>query len=461
MTHANRRIGLLIFVFLFFYFADFAAYGLWRALAISYVVIGVFLVMDRLLHRRAPIIDNGREAVLVLSVLVIFALFKLQDLVFTNLKFYEFLTRVLAPAVVLALLLRFAKGSAANSLFLTRALALFLLLSFSFFVFGTAIFGHAFKLLRHSLWSGYYDYLLYKVSAVRDLGLLGNQAMLAGLSPRSYLFGYQVAGGITLSVCLFFTEGRRWRMLWLFTSLVGLVAMAMLAERSTLPAVITGLFVFYLGSGRIIKHRVLRTSILCGFAIAIMVAFAGAWGNPLSGKESKALAKYMPSGSIMERYAKEDKWARLNMQIAGFTVAAQNPMGLFLQGIREEHWGRSVPRKYQMKPDRFGEYELVHNGYLRIPICYGWLAGLLMLYVLAATLRRIRIIGRRTSGGNYGNAIGAALVALFVQALFHNDSLFSTERITWVVFILLLAWYHHSINQPISVEKGSMLHANR
>jgi len=83
-------------------------------------------------------------------------------------------------------------------------------------------------------------------------------------------------------------------------------------------------------------------------------------------------------------------------------------------------------------------------------IYFGWITFFLMAYVLIWIFRKVKYMGGRAGAGDsmtkrYGRAVGSSLVALSVQPIFHNDSLFSMERTTWMFFLLLILWNHYAL----------------
>jgi hypothetical protein len=105
-----------------------------------------------------------------------------------------------------------------------------------------------------------------------------------------------------------------------------------------------------------------------------------------------------------------------------------------------------------MSPNDHGEYFLAHNGYLRLVLFLGWIVAFLMLYVLLAIIIKIKFIGGHMIRSDsiprtYGNAVAASFVSLFVQAVFHNASLFTIEKTNWIIFVLVLLWHHYALSE--------------
>jgi hypothetical protein len=438
------KIGILLFLVL--YLAEFTEYKIPQLLAFSYPIIGLFLLVRAITARELPFNRDDLKPVMI--IMLMFAMFMLKDYVYKkDIMFYQFIVRTLAPFVVFWLFMGFGKKSKNNAVFLTKSLAIFLFASFVFMVYGKVFLSSSsFNHVRYVLYAHYIDDVMAANEAT-SIDTLYTQALLAGLCQRAYIFGYQIAGGVTLLVCLFFIEMKKQRIFWGFCSVIGLIALLIAAERSTLPALLAGLFALYLTSHGMIKTRIRITAAVIVFAVLIVVTTAG---DPFSSKEIK---KYMPIGSITERFQKKDVSGRFAMQAAGLDVALKNPLGLFAQNVREEHWGRvAADEGYKFPSDRRGEYELVHNGYIRIIILLGWITVPLMAYVIFSIFRRIKHFGSCMTGGDvkirrYGAAAGSCLIALLVQPLAHNDSLFFIEKTTWIFFILLLVWHYHIRNE--------------
>lgn len=438
-------------VFFFFYIGDFTAYNLQRISTYAYIVLGFILLIASFINIKNSSFDKN-EIKNVLIIMAIYSLFITKDFIFRDIKLYQVLVRVSAPFVVFWLLMKFGKKNESNTIYLTRCLGIFLLISFSFLVFGRAFLGNGYLSLRHFLYGNYYDTLLSMYSAT-SLTMLHPQMMLAGLSPHGYLFGYQLAGGVTLLISLFFSENRSWRVCWGLSSIIGLAALIMTAERSTIPAIAMGLLFFLIISPGVIKNKIFKMTIFYIIPLLILISVIDVFYDLSAMTSHKNSKKLMPAGSIIERFNRQDKYIRLQWQLAAVAITLNNPAGLFFQGIKEENWGRMAEKEgYAIRPDARGEYEFVHNGYLRIVMYFGWVTFFLMFNVIISACKKIKYVARRattqdTMVKTYGAANASSFVALLVQAIFHNDSLFSIERFTWIVFILLLLSYHYAIKE--------------
>jgi hypothetical protein len=81
----------------------------------------------------------------------------------------------------------------------------------------------------------------------------------------------------------------------------------------------------------------------------------------------------------------------------------------------------------------------------------GWWSGALMIvffvYLMKEALRFRRHVRPRSPSdgeiGRYGVVATAVFVSLLVQAMFHNDSIFTFERTSWISLCILLVTYRH------------------
>ncbi|MFX0140228.1 MAG: O-antigen ligase family protein, partial [Candidatus Hodarchaeota archaeon] len=271
----------------------------------------------------------------------------------------------------------------------------------------------------------------------------------AGLAPASHIFGYQIAGGF-LIISLFFAEkNTAWKLIWAPCSVLLLVVVTIFGERSIIPAFAIGLITFIVLSPKIkIKNRKTlneRFILFLFFVISFLLIFRIVYLNQKRTIQDKPLA------FIHERFKAGDIRIRLGMQLAAIEIILEEPFGLFWKGINEEDWGYIANAKgYEVVPDANNiDYSLVHNGYLRLVLYFGVLIGLCITVVLIFIFKRLKYFKAKnkledSEGKRYGRAVGASLLTLLVQAMFHNNSIFTFDKTTWITFCFFIIWAKHN-----------------
>lgn len=256
----------------------------------------------------------------------------------------------------------------------------------------------------------------------------------SGLSPYLHLFGYQLAAllGIALS---YFVAGGVYRSasvaLIFFVSLVSVVA----AQRSVLAAGFFSLLfgIFYTTFFMSIRGAFHR-SILLIFVIATIgyIVFEVGFGGDVAD---------LPN--LFDRFDPENVGERGGMQIAALKIIADKPFGLIADFKDELYWGvEAMKLGYSVAIDpATNSYALVHNSYLRFPLELGWLAFLVVGFICYRVLigcgetLRLSVNNERQFPGSVvlSTVVSGAILALCVQALFHNDSILTFEATSLVL----------------------------
>jgi|GEM_PF-3980451 len=299
---------------------------------------------------------------------------------------------------------------------LTRAVALIILLSVLWF-FASLVLGGVFMQGRYYLYSGELSkYLIGDVELERA----------TGLALMHVNMGYQICLGLTLSIFLYLAENRIWKKFWLVITIVMIAGLIYVAQRSTIPAV-ASVCVLAALLGRKWKNLILITGLLSLSCVIIFFAADFEWGK-------------VNLQSRVENVA--DTHARIGWQIAALKVIASSPMGNLSGGLNWEERSVEMGADYSY----YGwDIKAVHNSYLGRVINYGWGAGLLILFVSYLFYRHVAkpILSTQYSDSKYklyAESSVYAFIALSVQALFHNASMYTLEPASWVAFSLSCAW---------------------
>ncbi len=276
-------------------------------------------------------------------------------------------------------------------------------------------------------------YLIYKpMYATADERTMSLTFKLAnGLSPYIFLFGYQMAAAVPLTVILFLSERNKYlKALWAVGSVMSVSAMALLAERSVALA----------GFAAILFYLYRRKRFAACFALMSIIA------------ASIVLMQALGSENIFTRLKSTESMAegfdRLWLQLTGISVAFKNPLGLMVTG---GSWAEEV---YSSGADfsTWGGIEIgIHNSYIGRVIAYGWVFGALMIVVI---LRLLKGIGKALQNSTprpkdsfgYADATAASLLSILIQALFHNSSIFTFNGVSIMALFLFLMWHDIMFN---------------
>lgn len=258
----------------------------------------------------------------------------------------------------------------------------------------------------------------------------------SGLSPQPHLLGYLscAALGLTLSslLCLRIGERIRQYTLTFVTMLISLLAVSVNLQRSAAlgAAFGAGLLFWSPYRGRL-TARMPFIFTLAGIAAAAVVPQIVA-----------SAARRMDYGNIAEKFqSARDYEFRIQMQFEALKLIAQAPLGLEFHGISWDEAG--LAKAAEVTNVKAQKGLAVHNGYLNIGLRYGWPGvGLVLVFlwssgraILACIRRPMDLPGLRAEAAA---SIAAACFGLFyVQALFHNSSLFKAEPASMVFASLL------------------------
>lgn len=407
-----------------------------------YVSVAAFVVACFLWQPKRTILavtGSRSQLLFVLAIYILYIIFATRRSVHTDPEpLYKTSIYGLMHVLSFFALQIHAYGSRENAIRICRAFVAVLLTSFLFcgigLLFPLQIFG-----IRYFLYGNIYDQF-------EHTGFLGLLAFTwrTGIAPHLYLFGYQVAAGTALVIASFMMS-RRLRALWGALALFCFGIVIVVAQRSVLPALVIALVVLYLlkprPPGRV---QAIMTSASAAVALALVVVMASAL--------TATLVSFVDEGDnvelLQERVGSDDLRTRLGMQLASMEIIATHPLGLVAQDRAEEQWGTLAEKLgYEVVVDaNHVDYALVHNGYLRIIMYLGWLAGIAIIASLTYVLReflQVARLARILLATNemivrYALLAASAVAALVVQAMFHNDSIFTFERTSWTALCILL-----------------------
>ena len=437
----NKIVNFLIFVLILFYISGFSSFGVQLLFFGSIGIIGYFLITLRL--KKTLAIFNNKELLIIILIFIIYIIFSLRSSIFDNKdkNIFKNIICGLQHIVVLYLLAIHGLKNLNNAITLTRIFAIVLFLSFIFFNIGFIIFPEQFIQLRYALYGKYYEQLI-------EEGLFSMPSLLlAGLTPDPVRFGYQVTAGF-LIISLFFIEKHRyWKLFLISASIFVFTALIVIAERSVVAAFVAGfvIYIMLLHRRAFTLKKVIRMHLILLLLLGTYILLFYKMEYILDFNFMESTNR--PIKLLHERFGLGDIGIRLGMQLAALEIISEKPLGLFAEGMKEEDWGYLANEKgYEVVPDANNiAYALVHNGYLRPIMYFGWIIGLGIIFILIYLFRQLKYFKAKiqeedSERKKYGRAIASVLVALLVQAMFHNYSLFTFEKATWITFCLFMIW---------------------
>ena len=266
-------------------------------------------------------------------------------------------------------------------------------------------------------------------------GYLLTAGMRSGLAERPHVFGYHL---VPLSICLLtiwvFAKGRLRRLTVGALLLAAGVTVLLYGERSVFLAIALGLAALGLRP----QYR--------GKAIALGLVLAIVFAGVILEQSLIDLEKSRVQKDLFTRFTDKELHAeavgRIQLQMAGVKVLWDHPEGLYLA---EESLSDLVTERDAAVFDSWGGPMGVHNGYLAWSLQYGWLYAFLLAPILWNLLHISRSLLLTRSGSAFAIGslpmLGAALLGLLAQGLFHHPSLASLDPATLVFLLLALSAY--------------------
>lgn len=266
-----------------------------------------------------------------------------------------------------------------------------------------------------------------------------NLIIPAGLVSRQHIFGYQIAGLIPLVFSLLLTSRTFAKRSILVTILLlGCLAVVLSGQRSALGATVVGVGVVF----SLLSVRKKISIAIFSFTIAALLLIVSSPGETLI----KGIFRSLDDDYIINKlqdYQEIDM--RFALQQRAIELIIQNPLGI---GGDNEEWTSYAA-------DLFTGAEITaHNAYLVTMIQLGWLSGFVMFLVICLSLLKFlrplknpsTIYSSREEFYWRLGLIGA-WIALLLNALFHNASLFGIEGVTWTIYVLLWIWHTEEENK--------------
>lgn len=245
-----------------------------------------------------------------------------------------------------------------------------------------------------------------------------------GLATMVHIYGYQAAalGGIGLALAYDASDRARSRLVLGALLLAGASVVLLLSwQRSAALAVLAAAVALAVRKG---AWPLLKTAAVLAPVVACLLLLPGApalLDDTIVGKNQADIKK---------------EW-RLELQAETLEIIAAHPLGLVAEGKSWDYslfrWGGALSRKGLSG----------HNAYLMQVAYFGWPVALLLLLILARTVTGALRHGfgcGRTEAGVWPLAMSCALIALFVNALLHNSSLFNAEGSTLFTYVAVWHW---------------------
>ena len=303
--------------------------------------------------------------------------------------------------------------------FITRYTALLLVVS-ALWMIASSFIEEPFQSIRQFVYSGHMERF--------DLAYI-QMANKTGLTFSHFSMGYQLAGGIILTVFLFLTEQGRWKIFWAISSGAMCIAILIASQRSVIPAVAFVLILYWFLN----KKRSIKYIFLIGAVFAV-IFFAGKY----------YLDRYQFADTIYSKFeTQEDTRHRLGWQQVAMRIIAEKPVGNFFGELDWEDESLARGADYS---EFGGEVKYVHNGYLAVMLSLGW-AGVILVagtlwYFIKNIFKPSLAQGETNPYLPFAALTSLALISDFIQAMFHNSSIFSLEPTTWILFTLAGGWVY-------------------
>ena len=259
-----------------------------------------------------------------------------------------------------------------------------------------------------------------------------------GLSPQLHLLGYLSCAA--LGYCLTLVSGsragdrelRNWGVFLLLFITIPTVALNM--QRSAALGGICGAALLLASP---FKGRFVAKGPLVGLAVVLVLVVV----VPQLYKATDVQLDYQ---DVTEKFRTADDYRfRIRMQLEAIKLIAQAPFGLEAHGISWDETG------LQAAADATGSKATkklaVHNGYLNIAMSYGWIGVFMIVWFLWSVGRAIAVCVTHppvVQGLRPERVVAIAAACfglLFIQAFFHNSSIFKREPAS-LVFTCLLAF---------------------
>ena len=312
-------------------------------------------------------------------------------------------------------------GRKQNALFVTKLVAALLLFS-SMWLLGSIFFVEPFLSVREYLYAS-------KVVSGDPINLL-SMSRPTGLTFHHFIMGYQISIGTILAVFFFLYEKRPIGKIFAGAAFfVMVLGMLLSGQRSAMVAVSGAILVY------IIMKKRYKIAVLLFAITVIAMLFTNKIGDNFFGGT-------LPWGTTQSKFiSASDAPSRFGWQIAALRSMTSSPLGHILEG---KSWDVEAIEEGADFSEFGYTTKAIHNSYIGTALKYGWIGGAL---IFSAIFLLIRSIVRNVSTticcdkyNTYFVAVGIALLAGLIQALFHNASIFTSEPSSCVILCLFLVW---------------------
>lgn len=271
----------------------------------------------------------------------------------------------------------------------------------------------------------------------RSASILGIGDRITGFSGSIHAFSYVIAAAPIMALTLYFAEKK---LIWLLMFISTILGLVFNAERSpSLMVVICLALWIFIGKGISFKNIII---------LAIAVVLSGVFvmnvidtkRNPQSSDEKTLVHRLRESreGEFLQR---------IRQQIAGLITIIKNPV---IGGTDEKYQKVLTSLMYstsggyvKVEKDWYIRAPASHNHYINIGIKTG-LPGLgifsIFTILLLKSLKKFKhnTLYRRNMSYYYSGSL-YSLIAVFGNALFHNNGIFFVEITSWIVLGLICA----------------------
>ncbi|ABL00987.1 hypothetical protein Ppro_3394 [Pelobacter propionicus DSM 2379] len=329
----------------------------------------------------------------------------------------------------------FVRSARERGIFLTRFVAVLTTISACWYLLNIAFFERIYT-IRQILYASYVD--------ANDPRTLVAMLRPTGLTFNHHIMGYHMTAAMVLSSLLSLLETEfRWKWFWRASLPLVILATVLTAQRSVIPAVVAAFMVFALIEKKLkVLVAIFAVSILIGGGLYFSIKTAEEFGVK----------------SLTSRFEEKDVGSRLGWQLTAVKTVVSNPFSLKYTGRSWEDEATELGADYSQFGDKV---QAVHNSYLGVMLNYGWagvaivLMSLVYLFSVITEIIKQYLADKRQQP--FALVTCLAMLALSLQALFHNASVFTNETVSCLIFASLICWKHllpDSVQQPLDTTRA-------
>lgn len=265
----------------------------------------------------------------------------------------------------------------------------------------------------------------------------------SGLTPNLHFFGYHLAVlSMFLITSCFASNGKRRVIFMMLTAFTG-IAILFAGERSVIAAIACGVVALFFKAHYRMRKLPLALLFTAIFTLSVFCQNPIGWG---AASNQRDLVDRFQSDALQSETTQ-----RFQLQWEGLMTIFEYPEGLVLAGKK---WAEVIYSRDHTLFFTWGRVIAVHNGYLGTGIQNGLPVFVLIVLVFYWLARlALTLLSVKGAGGISDwlcTALGSALLASLVQAMFHNASFVTLEGSSVIVVMLSMAAYSRLIiNRPI------------